>query len=85
MKISREDFEIIFWIEFMGYGDPSRLSGQMNKSEEGVEKRLRGLEERGLIKIELRDGKIYGSSLTSRGVEVFNDKQYLKWKLELGY
>ncbi len=84
-KIIKEDFKAIYWIEHMNYNDPNLLSGEMNITEEEATNKLIDLEKRGLIVIEYREGKIYGSQLTKEGKEIFNGKKYMKWKLELGY
>ena len=79
------DFKFIFWIEFMGLNDSVRLSDKMGISEEDAEKKLVELKKQGFIEIENREGKIYGSRLTEKGKEIFNDDKYKNLKMELGY
>ena len=37
------------------------------------------------IGFEYCEGKIYGSQLTEKGKEIWNDSKYNNWKKELGY
>jgi len=85
VKVAKEGFEILHWIEFMGFNNPKLLSGQMSISKDEAEKKLKEFEEQGLIEIEYREGGIYGSRLTVKGKDIWNDDQYMDWKLELGY
>jgi len=85
MKLTKEEFEIIFWIEYMGYNYPERLSETMEIPEEEAKKRMKQLEAEGLITITIREKEIYGSQLTEKGKEIWDDKQYNKWKEDLGY
>lgn len=85
MKITKEDFEILHWIEYMNYNDLRLLSETLGITKEDAEKKLLELEKRKLIKIEYRENKIYGSQLTEEGKKIWDDDNYLKWKLELGY
>jgi DNA-binding MarR family transcriptional regulator len=82
---TKQDFEIIFWIEYMHYNNPKLLSEHIGISKEEAEKKLRKFEKQGLIEIEMREGRIYGSRLTKKGKKIFKDVQYNKWKEELGY
>jgi hypothetical protein len=82
-KISKKDFEIIFSIEFILFNNPKQLSQQLSITEIEAEKKLLEFEAEGLIKIENREGKIYGSQLTKKGLAIFNDPKYEKWKKEL--
>jgi DNA-binding MarR family transcriptional regulator len=85
MTLTQEEFEIIYWIEYMGYNYPKKLSEIIGISEEDAKKTLIKLENDGLITIEMRDNAIYGSKLTDKGKEFFNDEQYKEWKEELDY
>lgn len=82
--ISKQDFKFLFLIDFMNYNDPNLLSDN-EISEKEAEDKLNELEKRGLIKIEHREGKIYGSQLTEKGKDIMEDKNYLEWKEEFGY
>ena len=84
-KISKKDFEILHWIEHMCFNNPKQLSEQVEISKQKAEKKLIQFEKRGLIKIEYREGKIYGSQLTDKGKQIWEDDKYLNWKLELGF
>ena len=83
--ITKEDFEVLFWIEFMNYNDPKKLSQQMGLSEKEAEIKLKKLEKNELIKRENRFGKLYGYNLTEKGLKIWEDQKYLDWKVELGY
>jgi len=85
VEITKKDFEILHWIEYMNYNNPKLLSEQLDISEDEAKKKLLDLEKRGLIKIENREGKIYGSQLTEKGKEIWNNQKYNEWKEELGY
>jgi DNA-binding transcriptional regulator LsrR (DeoR family) len=85
MKVTKEEFEAVYWIEYMGYNTPKLLSEIMNITEEEAERILNKLKERGLITIEIRENQFYGSKLTKEGKEIWNDEQYNKWKKDLGY
>lgn len=85
MKITKEEFEAIYWIEYMNYNNPKLLSKQINISEEEAKKLLLHFEKEDIIKIERRENKIYGSQLTKKGKEIWNDNSYKKLKEELGY
>jgi DNA-binding MarR family transcriptional regulator len=79
-KISREDFEILFWIEFMNDGDPLRLADRLKISKDEAYKNLLDFKNRGWIKIIDRNGKFYGSVLTEDGRKIFEDDKYDNWK-----
>jgi predicted transcriptional regulator len=83
--IDKTDFEVIFWIESMGYNNPDLLSEQMDWPIKEAEKYLLRLEQEGLIKIEYKENKIYSSQLTVKGREIYEDRNYKTWKEELGY
>ncbi len=85
MEITKNEFEVLYGIEFWNKGDPQGIANVTNISEKDAETLLKSLEEKGLIKIEIRDGKIYGAQLTSKGSEIYEDDKYLNWKLEWGY
>ena len=83
--ISKKDFEVLYWIEYMNYNNPKLLSDQIGISEQEAEKKLNEFEGKELIEIENREKRIYGSRLTEKGKKIFNDSQHSKWKEELGY
>ncbi|MBS3141141.1 hypothetical protein J4405_03280 [Candidatus Woesearchaeota archaeon] len=83
--ITKEDFEILHWVEFMNYNDPKKLSQQMGLSEKEAEIKMKELEKNELIIRECRFGKLYGYKLTEKGLKIWNAKRYLNWKLGLGY
>jgi len=83
--ISKKDFEILYWIEFMKYNSPKQLSKVIEVSGGKLISNLKEFEKKGLISIEFREGKVYGSQLTEKGKAIWNNKKYLKWKEELGY
>lgn len=85
MNITRADFEVLYLIEFMQFNNPNQLSEQMNISKEEATKKLKRFEKRGLIVIEYRENKIYGSQLTEKGKKIYSDSKYGGWKEELGY
>ena len=85
MKLTKEDFEIVYWIHFMQYNNPKQISQQMGISEEKAKSKLKEFEANGFIEIEYCEGKIYGSQLTEKGKEIWNDSKYNNWKKELGY
>ena len=85
MKIAKKYFEILHWIEYMNYNNPELLSKQLNITKKEAENKLLELEKKDLIKIEIREGGIYGSQLTEKGKEIWNSKKYSKWKENLGY
>ena len=69
----------------MNYNYPKSISKQMGITEEKAEKKLKEFEKEGLIEIEMRDGEIYGSRLTKKGKNVWDDEKYFKLKGEPGY
>ena len=83
--MNKKDFEILYWIEYMNYNYPKSISKQIGITEEKAEKKLKEFEKKGLIEIEMRDEEIYGSRLTKKGKNVWDDEKYFKWKEELGY
>jgi predicted transcriptional regulator len=85
MAITKQIFEAIFHIEFMNQNNPELLSKAMEIQEKEATKILLELEKQGIIKIQKKENKIYGSQLTEKGKEIFNNKKYLNWKLKLGY
>ena len=69
----------------MNYNNPKLLSEQLNVPKKEAKNKLLELEKKYLIKIEIREGEIYGSQLTKKGKEIWNSKKYSKWKEDLGY
>ncbi len=84
-KVSKKDFEILFYIEFGAFNDPKGLSSKLGISEKEAEEKIKEFEKRELITMEYREGKIYGSQLTEKGKQIWNNKKYLNWKVEGGY
>ncbi len=84
-EITKQEFEVLFNIEFMNITDPKTISSRLEISEKEAENILKKLEQKGLIKIEYRENKACSSQLTSKGSEVYENDKYLNWKLELGY
>jgi NTP pyrophosphatase (non-canonical NTP hydrolase)/predicted transcriptional regulator len=85
VEVSEIEFKAIFWIEHMHYNNPNSLANQINLNNEEAKNLLLSLEEKGLIQIEYREDKIYGSRLTKDGKDIFNDERWSKLKMELGY
>jgi DNA-binding MarR family transcriptional regulator len=81
--IDREDFEALHWIEYMGLNNPNKLAPQLSISKEEANDKLIELERKGLIKIEHREGRIYGSQLTEEGKRVWEDDKYSTIREEL--
>jgi DNA-binding MarR family transcriptional regulator len=79
-EMSRPDFEILFWIEFMNDSDPLRLADRLEISKDEAYKKLKEFADLGLIEIVDRDGKFYESNLTEKGRAIFDDKKYDDWK-----
>ena len=85
-QISKKEFEAIFAIEFMNCNDPKCLSSSLGINNSDAIKLLEEFENRDWISIEYRGGKIYGSKLTGKGKEIWNDdEKYMDWKEEFGY
>ena len=79
-KISRKDFEILFWIEFMNDSDPLRLADRLKISKDEAYQILLDFKNRGWINIVNRNGKFYESTLKKEGRKIFEDKRYDEWK-----
>jgi predicted transcriptional regulator len=85
IEISDEDIEYLFLIIYECFGDPETLSEKMKVSKEKVKLKLEELETKGLIKIEYKDGEIYGSMITSIGAKIYEDPKYKGIKSLWGY
>jgi len=84
-NLSREEFKILYGIEFLKNNDSKSLSGYLDISEEKAKKLLIDLEKQSIIEIEIREGKIYGSQLIGKAKKIFYSDKYLNFKVELGY
>jgi len=79
MELNREEFETLWNIEKSWQSDPIKAS---DKTPESIKKYMRiflKLDERELIKIEIRDNQIYGGIATEKGKQILEDKKYDSW------
>ena len=74
MKITKKEFEVLFNIP-LGKTDLERGYKSDNKFEKVILK----LEKKGLIRIEYREGKIYGFMLSKKGEISLKDSSYKEW------
>lgn len=79
MKLNREEFETLWNIGNSWQTDPVRASDGTPDSVKKYMKIFLKLDEIGLIKIEIRDGQIYGAHETKEGEEVMDQKVYDSW------
>ena len=69
MNLTKQERTALHWIHYMKYNHPKSLGKQMEISEKDAEKMIRDLEDKGFIGVEERDGSIYGSQLTAKGLK----------------
>jgi DNA-binding MarR family transcriptional regulator len=67
--LSKQQKTALHWIHYMKYNHPKSLAKQMEISEKEAEKIIRDLEDNKFISVEERDGSIYGSQLTAKGLK----------------
>ena len=79
MKITKEDFEVIFEIGFLNVNSIKSLTGRIAKNEETTKDKLNALIKKGILESDKHG--IY--SFTNKGKKIWNDKKYDKWKEEL--
>jgi len=85
-QLSKKQKTALFWIHYMKYNYPKSLSKQMSISEKEAEKIIRNLEDKKFISLEEREGEIYGSKLTAKGLKFW--EKFIKedpLAEELGY
>ena len=79
MDLSQEEFETLWNIEYSWKSDPVKAS---DDTPEDIKRFIRiflDLDGKGLTRIEIRDGKIYGAVATEKGKQVLNEKKYEMW------
>jgi hypothetical protein len=81
--LSKEEYSVLYWISRRGLTDLEKLDGMLD-SQEKIKKIVNTLEKKGFIKIEIRDGKIYGFIETRLGDKEVNEKRYEGWFNKLG-
>jgi len=79
MNINRVEFETLWNIEKSWQSDPIKASDGSEESIREYEKMFCKLDKIGLIKIEIRDNKIYGAVATEKGKQILEDKKYDSW------
>jgi DNA-binding MarR family transcriptional regulator len=67
--LSEKEKTALHWIHYMKYNYPKSLSEHMDISEKEAEKIIRDLEDKKFISVEEREGEIYGSQLTTKGLK----------------
>jgi predicted transcriptional regulator len=82
MELTKEEYEVLYWIARNGLMDFERLS--LNIDLKKAQLIVNKLEKKGLIKISYREGKIYGFMETELGNKMLEDKKYEEWYYELG-
>jgi len=85
IEVSDEDIEYLFLITYECFGDPETLADLLKIPEKKVKVKLEELESKGLIKLEYKDGEIYGSMLTKIGVKIYDSPKYKGIKALWGY
>ena len=85
IEVSDEDIEYLFLITYECFGDPETLSEKLMIPEKKVKEKLEELDSKGLIKIEYKDGEIYGSMLTKIGAKIYETPKYKGIKALWGY
>lgn len=85
IEVSDEDIEYLFLITYECFGDVESLADLLKLSSEKVKMKLEELETKGLIKIEYKDGEIYGSMLTKIGAKIYDSPKYKGIKALWGY
>lgn len=82
-KLTAEEFEALYYIN-IGRNSLDRLNDifeDINKTNLLVKK----LEEKGLIKVEIREGAIYGFMETQKGLKTLKSEEYKGWYVGLGH
>lgn len=69
MKLTKQEKTAIYWLHYMQYNYPKSLAEHMDITMKEAEKMIRDLEDKGFISVEERDGEIYGSKLTPKGLK----------------
>jgi len=82
MELNQVEFETLWNIENSWQSDPVKASDGTKKDIEKYNKIFRKLDERGLVKIEIRDNQIYGAVATEKGKQILEDKKYDSWSSE---
>ncbi len=85
IEVSDEDIEYLFLITYECFGDVESLAEKLKIPEQKVKAKLEELESKGLIKIEYKDGEIYGSMLTKIGAKIYETPKYKGIKALWGY
>jgi DNA-binding MarR family transcriptional regulator len=86
LPLSKKQKTALYWIHHMKYNYPKSLAEHMDITEKEAEKLIKELEDKKLISIEEREGEIYGSQLTAKGLKFW--EKFIKedpLAEELGY
>ena len=81
--IKKEEYSALYYINY-GNNSIERLQGLFDNKKEVVIKLLKSLEEKKLIKIEMRQNEIYSFMETDKGLDLLKSKEYAEWYIELG-
>ncbi|MEI6849768.1 MAG: hypothetical protein WCK29_01895, partial [archaeon] len=80
--ITKEEYSALYYIS-MGRNSIERLSEDLEDKKKTINL-IKDLERKGLLKIELRDNKIYSLMETKDGSKLLKSKKYKSWFEELG-
>lgn len=80
VEITKNEYGVLYLIARNGRTDFKRLGIGLERAKSIVLE----LEKKGLVKINYRDGEIYGFIETPLGEKTLADKKYEKWFLEFG-
>ena len=81
--ICKEDFKVLFEIEFLNRNNIDILIGRIAESEKEVKLKLGDLKQKGLIMSDELNPENY--ALTEKGMDIWNDENNLELKGELGF
>ena len=72
-SLSKKQKTAIYWLHYMQYNYPKALAEHIDITEKEADKIIRDLEDKGFISVEERDGSIYGSKLTAKGLKFWEE------------
>ncbi len=79
ISVTYEEFEALFNITNSWQSDPERASDGTPEGLAAQRQIFTRLGEKGLIKIDHREGQIYGAVATQAGENVLREQKYREW------
>lgn len=82
MKLTKDEYSVLYWVARCGRTDFFKLNEFISKDE--AQPIIIKLEKLGMVRINYKEGKVYGFRETNEGEAELSDYSYIDWFEKLG-